>query len=113
MSEIYHYIDQKGIPFKKLSSSSIRIQEDDILNRLNIESDETTDKIINRGELIISTHNHINIKAPDFPKKFNLDKNTQEDITLNWLKDTTGYIAAEFKTLFELPELNVKPFLLQ
>ena len=50
MSKIYNYIDQKGIPFKKLASFSIRIQEDDILNRLNIESDETTDKIIKKGD---------------------------------------------------------------
>ena len=113
MSKIYNYIDQKGIPFKKLDNCSIKIQEDNILNRLNIESDETTDKIINKGELIISTHNHFNIKAPDFPKKFKLDKKAQEDIAINWLKDTTGYIVAEFKTLFELPELNGKPFLLQ
>jgi hypothetical protein len=113
MSEIYNYIDQKGVPFKKLTSFSIRIQEDDILNRLNIESDETTDKIINKGELIISTHNHPDVKAPDFPKKLKLDKKAQEEIAIEWLKDTTGYIVAEFKTLFELPELNGKPFLLQ
>lgn len=113
MSKIYNYIDQKGIPFKKLASFSIRIQEDDILNRLNIESDETTDKIINKGELIISTHNHLNVKAPDFPNKFKLDKKAQEEIAINWLKDTTGYIVDEFKTLFELPELNQNPFLLQ
>jgi hypothetical protein len=80
MSKIYNYIDQKGIPFKKLASFSIRIQEDDILNRLNIESDETTDKIINKGELIISTHNQPNVKAPDFPNKFKLDKKAQEEI---------------------------------
>jgi len=113
MSKIYNYIDQKGIPFKKLASFSIRIQEDDILNRLNIESDETTDKIIKKGELIISTHKHPNIKVPDFPNKFKLDKKTQEEIAINWLKDTTGYVVDEFKTLFELPELNQNPFLLQ
>jgi hypothetical protein len=113
MSKIYNYIDQKGIPFKKLASFSIRIQEDDILNRLNIEFDETTDKIINKGELIISTHNHPNVKAPDFPNKFKLDKTAQEEIAINWLKDTTGYVVDEFKTLFELPELNQNPFLLQ
>ena len=113
MAKIYNYIDQKGIPFKKLASFSIRIQEDDILNRLNIESDETTDKIINKGELIISTHNHPNVKAPDFPNKFKLDKTAQEEIAINWLKDTTGYVVDKFKTLFELPELNQNPFLLQ
>ena len=112
MSKIYNYIDQKGIPFKKLASFSIRIQEDDILNRLNIESDETKDKIIMKGELIISTHNHPNVKAPDFPNKFKLDKKAQEQIAINWLKDTTGYVVDEFKTLFELPELNRNPFLL-
>ena len=113
MSKIYNHIDQKGIPFKKLASFSIKIQEDDILNRLNIESDETTDKIIKKGELILSTHNHPNLKVPDFPNKFKLDKKAQEEIAINWLKDTTGYIVNEFKILFELPELNRKPFLLQ
>ncbi|MFD0963532.1 hypothetical protein [Pseudofulvibacter geojedonensis] len=113
MSKIYNYIDLKGIPFKKLASFSIKIEEDDILNRLNIESDETTDRIINKGELIISTHNHSNVKTPDFPNKFKLDKKAQEEVVTNWLKDTTGYIVDEFKTLFELPELNQKPFLLQ
>lgn len=113
MTKIYNYIDKKGIPFKKLASFSIKIQEDDILKRLNIESDETTDKIIHKGELIISTHNHPNLKAPDFPNKFKLDKKAQEEIVINWLKDTTGYFVDEFKTLFELSELNRNPFLLQ
>ena len=113
MSKIYNYIDQNGIPFKKLASFSIRIQEDDILNRLQIESDETADKIIKKGELIFSTHNQPNVKAPDFPNKFNLNKKEQEEIVINWLKDTTGYIVNEFKTLFELSELNGNPFLLQ
>ena len=113
MSKIYNHIDHKGIPFKKLASFSIKIQEDGILNRLNIESDETTNKIIKKGELILSTHSHPNLKVPDFTNKFNLDKKAQEEIAINWLKDTTGYIVNEFKTLFELPELNQKPFLLQ
>lgn len=113
MDKIYKYIDQKGIPFKKLAVTEVRIQDDDILNRLNIESDETTDKIIQKGELIISTHNHSNVKTPDFPDKFKLDKKAQQKITINWLKDTTGYVVDEFKTLFELPELNRNPFLLQ
>ena len=104
---------RKGFHLKKLASFSIKIQEDDILNRLNIESDETTDKIIKKGELILSTHNHPNLKVPDFPNKFKLDKKAQEEIAINWLKDTTGYIVNEFKILFELPELNRKPFLLQ
>jgi hypothetical protein len=113
MSKIYNYIDQKGIPFKKLTNYNIKIQEDDILNRLNIESDETANRIIKKGELIISTHNHVDIKEPDFPNKYKLDKNEQKEIALSWLKDTTGYFVNEFKTLFELPELNSKPFLLQ
>ena len=113
MSNIYNYIDQKGIPFKKLTSYTIKIQDNEILNRLNIESDETANRIIKKGELIISTHNHINIKEPNFPNKFKLDKNEQKKIVLSWLKDTTGFFVNEFKTLFELPELNSKPFLLQ
>lgn len=113
MDKIYNYIDQKGIPFKKLASFSVRIQEDDILNRLKIESDETTDKIIHKGELIISTHNHPNVKAPNFPDKFNIDNNAQKKIAIKWLIDTTGYVVDDFKTLFELPELNRNPFLLQ
>jgi len=113
MLKTYNYIDQKGIPFKKLTNYNIKIQEDDILNRLNIESDETANRIIKKGELIISTHNHVDIKEPDFPNKFKLDKNEQKEIALSWLKDTTGYFVNEFITLFELPELNSKPFLLQ
>lgn len=113
MLKIYHYIDQKGIPFKTLSSSSIRIQENDILNRLKIESDESTKRIIKKGELIISTHNHTKIREPDFPDKFELDKKAQKETALSWLKDTTGYFVNEFRTLFELPELNGNPFLLQ
>lgn len=80
MTKIYNYIDQKGIPFKKLASFSNRIQEDDILSRLNVESDETTDKIIKKGDLIISSHVHHNVKAPDFPNIFKLDKKAQEEI---------------------------------
>lgn len=66
MSKTYKYIDQKGIPFKKLANFSFKIQEDDIINRLNIKSDESSDKIIKKGELIISTHKHPNVKVPDF-----------------------------------------------
>ena len=113
MLKIYKYIDQKGIPFIKLINISIRIYEDDFVNRFRIESDETANKIIKKGELIISTHNHINIIEPDFPNKFKLDKREQKETALSWLKDTTGYFVNEFKTLFELPELNGKPFLLQ
>jgi hypothetical protein len=113
MSKIYHYLDLEGIPFKKLDIFSIRIQEYDILNKIKIDSDESADKIIKQGDLIISTHNHPNIKEPVFPNKFKLDKKTQEEIAINWLKDTTGYVVDEFKTLFELPELNRNPFLLQ
>lgn len=113
MNKIYNYIDKEGIPFKKLANFSIKVQEDDILNRLNIESDETKDKIIKKGKLIISTHNHHDIKAPNFPDKFKLDKEAQEVIAINWFKDTTGFVVDQFKTLFELPELNKKPFLLQ
>jgi hypothetical protein len=113
MSKVYNFIDQKGIPFKKLSIFSIRVQQDDILNRLKIESDETANKVIKKGDLIISTHNHPDEKAPVFPNKFKLDNTTQKEIAINWLKDTTGYVVDEFKTLFELPELNEKPFLLQ
>lgn len=113
MFKIYNYIDQNGIPFKTLTNISVRVQEDDILKRLEIEADETTDKIIKKGELIISTHKHPDVKVPDFPSKFNLTQKAQEEIAINWLKDTTGYIVEEFKTLFELPELNRNPFLLQ
>lgn len=113
MINIYNFLDNEGIPFKKNSSLSLRFQEDDILNRFNIDSEETFDKFFNKGELIVSTYTHQDEKVPDFPIGFNLDKKTQEEISINWLKDTTGYIVDEFKTLFELPVLNGKPFLLQ
>ena len=51
MSKIYNYIDQKGIPFKKLTSYNIKIQEDDILNKLNIESDETANRKIKKRRI--------------------------------------------------------------
>lgn len=113
MNEVYKFIDQNGIPFKKLASFSINVQENNLLNRLRIENDKSTNNIINKGQLIVSTHNHPNIKVPFFPDSLNLDREAQEKITINWLKDTTGYIVDEFKTLFELPVLNQNPFLLQ
>lgn len=113
MLHIYNYIDQQGIPLKELAIISIKIQEDSILNQLKNESDEKTDRIIKKGELIISTHKHHNVKAPDFPFKFKLKWEEQEEIAICWLKETTGYVVNEFKTLFELPVLNGYPFLLQ
>jgi hypothetical protein len=79
MSEIYNYIDQNGIPFKRLASFSIRIQEDNILNKLQVESDKTAEQIIKKGSLIFSTPNQPNVKAPGFPNKLNLDKKEQEE----------------------------------
>lgn len=113
MLKIYNYIDEKGIPFKKLTSFSIGVQENDIIKRLSIESDETANRIIKKGELIISTHKQSNIIEPNFSNKFKLTKKEQEETAICWLKDTTGYYVNEFKTLFELPELNGNPFLLQ
>jgi len=113
MSIIYNYIDQNGIPFKKLDAFSIIIQEDNIINRLKTQQDASTDKIFKKGELIISNHRHYSIKRPDLPIKFNLNNEEQENIVINWLKDTTGFIVDKFQTLFELSELNGKPFLLQ
>jgi len=113
MPQIYNYFDQNGISFKKLIINSINAQEDDILTRIQLESDETTKRIIKKGDLILSTHNHMNVKIPSLPSRFNLDIKEQEEIVINWVKDTTGYIVTEFKTLFELPELNENPFLLQ
>jgi hypothetical protein len=48
MSKIYNYIDQNEIPFKRLTSFSIRIQEDNILNKLQVESDKTAEQIIKK-----------------------------------------------------------------
>lgn len=112
MSNIYKFIDQEGIPFKKFACFAIKIQEDDILKRLELEADQTTDKVIKKGELIISTHNFPFANEPNFPYQFKLDTKAQEELAINWLKDTTGYVVNEFKTLFELPELNKNPFLL-
>jgi hypothetical protein len=82
MSEIYNCIDQNEIPFKRQASFSIRIQEDNILNKLQVESDKTAEQIIKKGSLIFSTPNQPNVKAPDFPNKFNLGKKEQEEIVI-------------------------------
>jgi hypothetical protein len=113
MQEVFKYLDKNGIPFRKQGSLSIQIQEDDLLNRLRIENDESTDKIFYKGGVIASTHHHANIKVPCIPALFQLTSSEQENIAINWVKETTGYAVEEFKTLFELPVLNDKPFLLQ
>jgi hypothetical protein len=82
MPEIYNYIDQNEIPFKRLASFSIRIQEDNILNKLQVESDKTAEQIIKKGLLTFSTPNQPNVKVPDFPNKFNLGKKEQEEIVI-------------------------------
>ena len=113
MQEVFKYLDKNGIPFRKQGSLSIQIQEDGLLNRLRIENDESTDKIFYKGGVIASTHHHANIKVPCIPTLFQLTSSEQENIAINWVKETTGYAVEEFKTLFELPVLNDKPFLLQ
>ena len=113
MSDIYKFIDKNGVPFKKLASFSLKIHKKDILKRLELDADESANKVIKKGELIFSTHHHINLKVPDFPSKFKMDRKQQEKIVISWLNDTTGYFVNDFKTLFELPELNENPFLLQ
>ena len=113
MESIYNYIDQNGISFKKLDSYSIKVQDDDIINRIYLEHDESAKEVIKKGELIFSRHQHPNLKVPNLPYKFDLDQTEQENIIIKWLEDTTGYVVDEFKTLFELPVLNGNPFLLQ
>lgn len=113
MQEVFNYLDKNGIPFRKQGSLSIQIQEDNLLNRLSVENDESTDKISYKGGLIASTHHHSNIKVPCLPSVFQLTSSEQKNIVINWVKETTGIAVEEFKTLFELPVLNDKPFLLQ
>jgi len=113
MLEVFKYLDQNGIPFRKLGGLSIQIQEDDQLNRIRVENDESTDKIHYKGGLIASIHHHVDIKAPCLPGVFKLTSSEQENIVIRWVKETTGVAVSDFKTLFELPVLNNNPFLLQ
>lgn len=116
MEELYLYIDNYGIPIVYNSNIEIRFQnnEDDILQKIELENDPSLDKILNEGFLIVSLHNHHGKVEPNFPKEFNLSTIEQINLVLEWFKDTTGFIISDFNTLLELPLLpNTKtPFLL-
>ena len=116
MEELYHYIDNYGIPIVYNSNIEIRIQnnENDLLQKIELENDPSLDKILNEGSLILSLHSHYRKVEPNFPKEFNLSTSEQITLVLEWFKDTTGFIICDFHTLLELPLLpNTKiPFLL-
>lgn len=116
MEELYHYIDNYGIPIVYNSNIEIRFQnnENDILQKIELENDPTLDKILNEGSWIVSQHRHYRKVEPNFPKEFNLSKREQIAYVLEWFKDTTGFFISDFNTLLELPLLpNTKtPFLL-
>lgn len=116
MEELYHYIDNYGIPIVYNSNIEIRIQnnENELLQKIELENDPSLDKILNEGSLIVSLHSHYKKVEPNFPKEFNLSTSEQITLVLEWFKDTTGFIICDFHTLLELPVLpNTKtPFLL-
>jgi hypothetical protein len=116
MEKLYHYIDNYGIPIVYSSNIEIRIQnnENDVLQKIELENDPSLDKILNEGSLIVSLHSHYRKVEPNFPKEFNLSTIEQITLVLEWFKDTTGFIISDFNTLLELPLLpNTKiPFLL-
>ena len=111
--DLYKYIDKNGIPFRRLASFGIQLSENDLLNRLKLTSDEQVDYIAQKGELIVSKYKSQINNRPDFPDKFQLNRQEQEQLAIDWLKDTTGYSVDSFSTLFSLPMLNGRPFLIQ
>jgi hypothetical protein len=116
MEELFHYIDNYGIPIVYNSNIEIRIQnnENDLLQKIELENDRSLDKILSEGSIIISQHSHYRKVEPNFPNEFNLSTEEQINLVLKWFKDTTGFIISDFNTLLELPVLpNSKtPFLL-
>lgn len=112
--EIFKYIDKNGIPFGRLVSIGLKIQqnENDILQKIQLENDPSVEEIIKKGSLIISKHTHWGIVEPRLPSEFKLSDKEQLEIVLEWFNDTTGFKIDEFKTLFELPVLNGNPFIL-
>ncbi len=116
MNEIYQYIDDYGIPIVYNSNIEVRFQnnENDIIQKIELENDPSLDKILNEGSMIISQHSHYRKVEPNFPNEFNLSTGEQINLVLEWFKETTGFIISDFNTLLELPVLpNSKtPFLL-
>jgi hypothetical protein len=116
MDDLYHYIDVYGIPIVYNNNIEIRIQynENNILQKIELENDPSLDKILSEGLLIVSQHRHYRKIEPNFPKEFNLTKKEQFAKILEWFNDTTGFLITDFNTLLELPTLpNAKtPFLL-
>ena len=116
MDEIYQYIDNYGIPIVYNNNIEIRFQynENDILQKIELENDPSLDGILNEGLFIVSQHSHYRKVEPNFPKEFNLTTKEQFAKVLEWFNDTTGFFITDFNTLLELPTLpNTKtPFLL-
>ena len=114
MNKIYNYIDSNGIQFYYNSNYSIKFQqnENDILQKIELESDPTLIDIVENSETIISNHGPSWTPHPILPVEFNLTNEEQEKIVLDWLFDTTGVRLKDFKKLLETPILNELPFLL-
>lgn len=114
MNKIYNYIDSNGIQFYYNSNYSIKFQqnENDILQKIELESDPTLIDIVENSENIISKHGPSWTPHPILPDEFNLTQEEQEKIVIDWLFDTTGVKLKDFKKLLETPILNELPFLL-
>ena len=100
IEEIYNYIDSKGIPISVLSSFGINI---------NIEENPNNETYLQKGVIIKRKSNGRKLK---FNLPFDLTQTEQENIVLNYLKDTTGYIFDNPHSLLDFPSLNGFPFIL-
>jgi hypothetical protein len=114
MNTIYNYIDSNGIQFYYDNNYKIKFQqnENDILQKIELESDPTLIDIVENSENIISKHSPSWTPHPILPDEFNLTQEEQEKIVIDWLFDTTGVRLNDFKKLLETPILNELPFLL-
>tara|TARA_B110000027_G_scaffold100765_1_gene106612 strand:- start:464 stop:1330 length:867 start_codon:yes stop_codon:yes gene_type:complete len=113
-AEVYKYLDKYGVPFGKLAvlGISVRKNENDILQDIQLENDDSIESFTRSGNLITACHKSKLRVEPRLPKSFNLSTDQQTKFILNWFKETTGYEVNQLETLLVLPLFNGNPFML-
>lgn len=113
-AEVYKYLDKYGVPFGKLAvlGISVRKNENDILQDIQLENDDSIESYTRNGNIITARHKSKLRLEPRLPKSFNLSLDQQTKFIINWFKETTGYEINQLETLLVLPLLNGNPFML-
>jgi hypothetical protein len=113
--EIITYLDKYGIPYHRLSVIGFTVTEndDDYFKKIIRENDESIERTLEAGGLLINLRKTEYKYEPLLNKVFKIGKEEQYQIIYEWFVNSTGFKIKSFESLFGVPSLNGKPFLLE